>query len=146
MYDLFSKVTSSKVPTIICAYVYIYIHTHTYIHTYMAGTHFSKGPTLIYICIHTYIQYIHTYIHTYVRIHTCISVFASQKCSIQCQKRPITGSKETYYSVKRDLLQCLVHSQKCSIQRLYTVVKTYSSKDFITVCVLRRRDTSVSTQ
>jgi hypothetical protein len=23
-----------------------------------------------------------------------------------CQKRPITVSKETYYSVKRDLLQC----------------------------------------
>jgi len=25
---------------------------------------------------------------------------------IQCQKRPTTVSKETYYSVKRDLLQC----------------------------------------
>jgi len=25
---------------------------------------------------------------------------------LQCQKRPITVSKETYYSVKRDLLQC----------------------------------------
>ncbi len=25
-----------------------------------------------------------------------------------CQKRPITVSKETYYSVKRDLLLCLI--------------------------------------
>ena len=25
---------------------------------------------------------------------------------LQCQKRPTTVSKETYYSVKRDLLQC----------------------------------------
>ena len=25
---------------------------------------------------------------------------------VQCQKRPITVSKETYYSVKRDLVQC----------------------------------------
>ena len=25
---------------------------------------------------------------------------------LQCQKRPATVSKETYYSVKRDLLQC----------------------------------------
>ena len=25
---------------------------------------------------------------------------------LQCQKRPITVSKDTYYSVKRDLLQC----------------------------------------
>jgi len=25
---------------------------------------------------------------------------------LQCQKKPITVSKETYYSVKRDLLQC----------------------------------------
>jgi hypothetical protein len=25
---------------------------------------------------------------------------------LQCEKRPITVSKETYYSVKRDLLQC----------------------------------------
>ena len=26
---------------------------------------------------------------------------------LQCQKRPTTVSKETYYSVKRDLLQCV---------------------------------------
>ena len=26
--------------------------------------------------------------------------------SFMCQKRPTTVSKETYYSVKRDLLQC----------------------------------------
>jgi hypothetical protein len=25
---------------------------------------------------------------------------------LQCQKRPTTVSKETYYSVKRDLIQC----------------------------------------
>jgi hypothetical protein len=28
---------------------------------------------------------------------------------LQCQKRPTTVSKETYYSVKRDLLVCCVH-------------------------------------
>ena len=33
-----------------------------------------------------------------------------------CSKVLYTVSKETYYSAKRDLLQCLVHSQKCSIQ------------------------------
>ena len=37
--------------------------------------------------------------------------------SIECQKRPIIVSKETYYSVKRDLLQwILVHVRLCSMQ------------------------------
>jgi hypothetical protein len=33
---------------------------------------------------------------------------------LQCQKRPTTVSKETYYSVKRDLLQCQKRPTKVS--------------------------------
>jgi hypothetical protein len=39
---------------------------------------------------------------------TCAAFAASgvKRDLLQCQKRPITVSKETYYSVKGDLLQC----------------------------------------
>jgi len=48
------------------------------------------------------------------RVHTpghpgpdyALQVLAVQ---VQCQRRPTTVSKETYYSVKRDLLQCRMH-------------------------------------
>jgi len=48
----------------------------------------------------------------YVRV-VCVDVFCvwmlvEDRCAwlCECQKRPTTVSKETYYSVKRDLLQC----------------------------------------
>ena len=40
---------------------------------------------------------------------------------IQCQKRPITLSKETYYSVKRDLLQCQKRPITVSKETYYKV-------------------------
>jgi len=38
---------------------------------------------------------------------------------LQCQKRPTTVSKETYYSVKRDLLQCQImcHVIMCHVSK-----------------------------
>ena len=61
----------------------------------------------------------------------------SLACSLQCQKRPITASKETYYSVKRDLLQrqkrpirpnilILNHSLACSL-----LSRTWPTNSFI---------------
>jgi hypothetical protein len=40
---------------------------------------------------------------------------------LQCQKRPITVSKETYYSVKRDLLQCQKRPIIVSKEAYYSV-------------------------
>ena len=40
---------------------------------------------------------------------------------LQCQKRPITVSKETYYSVKRDLLKCQRRPITMSKETYYSV-------------------------
>ena len=40
---------------------------------------------------------------------------------LQCQKRPPTVSKETYYSVKRDLLQCQKRPTTVSKETYYSV-------------------------
>ena len=40
---------------------------------------------------------------------------------LQCQKRPTTVSKETYYSVKRDLLQCQKGPTTVSKETYYSV-------------------------
>ena len=49
--------------------------------------------------------------YVYMRIYMYIRVYIYTHCArsvstLPCQKRPITVSKETYYSVKRDLVQC----------------------------------------
>jgi len=41
---------------------------------------------------------------------------------LQCPKRPATVSKETYYSVKRDLLQCQKRPTTVSKETYYSVV------------------------
>jgi hypothetical protein len=38
-----------------------------------------------------------------------------------CEKRPTTASKETYYSVKRDLLQCQKRPTTVSKETYYSV-------------------------
>jgi hypothetical protein len=43
-------------------------------------------------------------------MHSCVYtklliVYRVCKCDLQCQKRPTTVSKETYYSVKRECVQ-----------------------------------------
>jgi hypothetical protein len=53
----------------------------------------------------------HTYIHTIHIIHTHTGHHRRGNADVvyihmYIQKRPTTVSKETYYSVKRDLLQC----------------------------------------
>jgi hypothetical protein len=46
----------------------------------------------------------------------------TQPCSL-CQKRPSTLSKETYYSVKRDLVQCQKRPSTANVgvQRMFRV-------------------------
>ena len=48
---------------------------------------------------------------------------------LQCKKRPTTVSKETYYSVKRDLLQCQKRSTTVSKETYYSEIK---GKNFAT--------------
>ena len=43
------------------------------------------------------------------RVHTPGHPGPDYALQVQCQRRPTTVSKETYYSVKRDLLQCRMH-------------------------------------
>ena len=57
---------------------------------------------------------IHAHIPTTVSKETYYSV---KRDLLQCQKRPTTMSKETYYSVKRDLLQC----QKTYLLCMYVI-------------------------
>jgi len=52
--------------------------------------------------------YTHIYIYTHIHIYTYIYTYRQASSSVkrdlvQCQKRPSTVSKETEYSVKRDL-------------------------------------------
>jgi hypothetical protein len=70
-----------------CVYIYMYAYTYTYVYTY--------------ICVCVYI-YVYVYIYSF-RPRSMNCLIEGKKL---CQKRPITVSKETYYSVKRDLLQC----------------------------------------
>jgi hypothetical protein len=45
--------------------------------------------------------------YTYTFEQECVqeTYYSVKRDLLQCQKRPTTVSKETYYSVKRDLLQ-----------------------------------------
>jgi hypothetical protein len=47
--------------------------------------------------------------------------YYSVKRDLQCQKRPTSMSKETYYSVKRDLLQCQKRPTSMSKETYYSV-------------------------
>jgi hypothetical protein len=74
-------------------YIHVYIFTliHTRIYIYYTLKH-----TRIYIYMHTH----NTYVLTLHRL-----VNAGENLTTMRQKRPTTASKETYYSVKRDMLQ-----------------------------------------
>jgi hypothetical protein len=52
---------------------------------------------------------------------SCLSFHLCCFCCIRCQKRPITVSKEAYYSVKRDLLQCQRRPITVSKETYYSV-------------------------
>jgi hypothetical protein len=52
---------------------------------------------------------------------------------LQCQKRPTTVSKETYYSVKRDLLQCQKRPITVSKEGLLTLVWTPGWQELLIV-------------
>ena len=106
----------------VCIYIYIYIHTHTHTHTHThihthTHTHTRVSERAsekefrpcrkrervgVFVCAGK---------RERVRVFVCagkrVSCFRRpSRDLLQCQKRPITVSKETYYSVKRYLLQC----------------------------------------
>ena len=76
---------------------YVCIHTHTHTHTHI-HTH-----------IHTHTNTrTHTHTHTHIHIHTYISSITENNRE-NLNKRAVnnpTVSKEAYYRVKRDLIQC----------------------------------------
>jgi hypothetical protein len=89
----------------VCMYIYIYIHIYIYIYIY------------IYIHIYIYI-YIYTYMYIMLRergvywqsrsewrsvciISGNLAYMSVKRDLLQCQKRPITVSKQTYY-----IMQC----------------------------------------
>ena len=54
----------------------------------------------------------------------CETYYSVKRDLLQCQKRPITLSKETYYSVKRDLLYD--DTTRAAARKKYTEVKEAS--------------------
>jgi hypothetical protein len=52
----------------------------------------------------------------------------SQSVNVTSQKRPTTVSKETYYSVKRDLLQCQKRPTTVSTETYYSVKRDLTSQ------------------
>jgi hypothetical protein len=64
--------------------------------------------------------------------------FSVKRDLLQCQKRPITVSKETYYSVKRDLLHVLGHTHSLP-SRARPLSLQRSLKRRIHACHMRRR-------
>ncbi len=94
--------------------IYVLTYMHTYMHTCMHTSTQTHMHT--YILTHMY-TYIHTNTHAYIQTfnRTCRHLsketyYSVKRDPLQCQKRPTTVSKETYYSVKRDLLHTNVQS------------------------------------
>jgi hypothetical protein len=77
---------------------------------------------LLFIYFYLFLTYIHIYFSgVYISSPQLLQYFLDQSCRahvkrdlLQCQKRPTTESKETYYTVKRDLL----HSQNTFLRSL----------------------------
>jgi len=99
------------------AYICICMHTHhnlfTHTHTHTTHTHIHM---YMYAYTHTHTHIPHLNAHTLgqdegqarlsvVYICTKETYYSVKRDLLQCQKRPTTVLKETYYSVKRDLLQ-----------------------------------------
>ena len=92
-------------------YTYIYIYIYNYICSESATERERERGERECVCI-VYIIYIHIHIHvhvytqTYINSHVLTQLLLPVQIHLplQCQKRPITMSKETYYSVKRDHL------------------------------------------
>ena len=77
----------------------MYVHQHICMYTNIYY--------LIYVCTPTYILECNPGCSQKSILKVSKETYYSVKRDIlQCQKRPITVSKETYYRVKRDLLQC----------------------------------------
>jgi len=87
------------------------------------------------VCVSTYENVVCVRSEGYVCIYTFVCVYihidSASDRKVQCesgrgrrrggQKRPTTVSKETYYSVKRDLLQCQKRPTTVSKETYYTL-------------------------
>ena len=77
-----------------CLYLYTEAHTHsciqTHIHTYLRAETARR-------------HYMYTLPYMYIWQVECVVYAQAETARRQCQKRPISVSKETYISVKRDL-------------------------------------------
>jgi len=90
-----------------------YVHAFTsctprqllYVLNIFLDCQYNTSLTLLLICMCMHLHHVH--IDNY--------------CSHTCQKRPTTVSKETYYSVKRDLLQCQKRPTTVSKETYYSV-------------------------
>ena len=99
----------------VCIHMYMYAYTPQFIHTHTHTTH-THIHMYMYAYTHTHTHIPHLNAHTLgqdegqarlsvVYICTKETYYSVKRDLLQCQKRPTTVLKETYYSVKRDLLQ-----------------------------------------
>jgi|LauGreSuBDMM15SN_2_FD.fasta_scaffold435609_1 hypothetical protein len=80
-----------------------HIHSHTQSYCYTHDTHTCKH-TCYYTHAHAH-AHIYTHIHTFKHIYTLTKrAHGVKRDLLQRQKRPNIVSKETYYSVKREIL------------------------------------------
>jgi len=86
--------------------------------------------------------------HVAVTIVSKETYYSVKRDLLQCQKRPTTVSKATYYSVKRDLLQCVKRDLQQCQKRPTTVSKEtyYSVKRDLLQCQKRPTIVSKETQ
>ena len=83
-------------------------------------------------CVYVYV-YVYVCGRVWARVNVCLGFRSVRVCvglCRCCQKRPTTVSKETYYSIKRDLLQCV---GLC----VYTIPNSHepSSSTHVYVCI-----------
>jgi hypothetical protein len=74
----------------------------------------QKRPLTVCVCLCVCVCV--CVMHDVLAQHSCVCV-----CVCVCQKRPLTVSKETSYSVKRDLLQCQKRPLTVSKETYYSV-------------------------
>jgi len=82
---------------------------------------YAKRPTTVSKETYAYYRYGHTYPNNHSHESESKETYYSVKRDLlQCQKRLTTVSKETYYSVKRDLLQCQKRPMRTTVTGTHT--------------------------
>ena len=129
---LFSKGMQYGI-SLLCTYIHTHtrIHIHTHIHGFFARAVFEGNQVRHICCLPTYTR---THIHIRTRTHTWYTSKLVRHLSACVLLSPSTVSKETYYSVKRDLLQCQKRPTPVSKETYSSMCSLIASLSMVLLC------------